>query len=163
MIDILLDLTAHKGYANSALLTTIRQNGNAAGDSEILLLMQHVLLANRFWLLSCLGQPFLLEEESARLQSVDDLTVAYHHTQEQEEAWLARATENDLARQLDNPLIPGGTCSVLQALMQVYLHSHGHRAQCAKLLRRLNIEPPVMDFISWLPNRTEARWDLDKS
>jgi uncharacterized damage-inducible protein DinB len=37
--------------------------------------------------------------------------------------------------------------------MQVCLHSHGHRAQAAKMLRRLGGEPPATDFILWLANR----------
>ena len=51
------------------------------------------------------------------------------------------------------PLIPGGRCSVMQAWLQVCLHSHGHRAQLAKLLRAHGGEPPVTDFISWLATR----------
>lgn len=158
MIDMVRDLSAHSGYANSALLRTIRQHAIAARDSEILALMRHIVVANRFWLLSCLGRAFVLEEQSRGLDSVKSLTVAYHRTYDEQTAWLALATENDLAQQLSNPLIPGRRCSVLQALTQVCLHSHGHRAQCAKLLRRLGIEPPVMDFIVWLPDRSEANW-----
>ena len=77
----------------------------------------------------------------------------YGRTQEQESAWLAAATEADLSRVLQSPLIPGGSCSVSHALMQVCLHAHGHRAQCAKLLRRHGGVPPNTDFIVWLANR----------
>jgi uncharacterized damage-inducible protein DinB len=59
---------------------------------------------------------------------------------------------------MDNALIPGGKCSVAQALMQVCMHSHGHRAQCAKLLRRHGGLPPMTDFISWLEARRIAEW-----
>ena len=57
---------------------------------------------------------------------------------------------------LEHPLIPGGRCSVAQALMQVCLHSHGHRAQLAKLLRGHEIVPPQSDFIVWLHHRSLA-------
>jgi uncharacterized damage-inducible protein DinB len=149
---------AHKGYANAALLTAIQKHGTARGDPEILSLMRHVLLANRFWLLACRGQPFIIEDESRGLDSVHQLIARYHRTQNEEGAWLAAATGADLVRELRNPLIPGGKCLVSEALMQVYLHSHGHRAQCAKLLRRLGGEPPATDFILWLAQRPPADW-----
>jgi uncharacterized damage-inducible protein DinB len=158
LLDLLRDLTAHKGYANAAFLSAIRRHGTAAGDPDILSLMQHVLLANRFWLLACLGQPFVLEEESRALTSLHDLIIRYRRTQDQEEAWLAAAAEADLLRRLEHPLIPGGTCLVSQALVQVYMHSHGHRAQCARLLRSVDGEPPTTDFIIWLANRRSAEW-----
>ena len=159
MLEMLRDLVAHKGHANAAMLTAIRQNDAACSDPELSELLHHILLANRFWLLSILGQPFVFEDESRPLASLEALVRRYSGTQEQESAWLAGATESDLARQLEDPLIPGGTCSVSQALMQVCLHSHGHRAQCAKLLRRHGGQPPNTDFIRWLTNRPAAEWD----
>jgi uncharacterized damage-inducible protein DinB len=79
----------------------------------------------------------------------------------QEFDWLAGATHADLARVMRDPQIPGGACSVAQALMQVCLHSHGHRAQCAKLLRRHGGQLPMTDFIAWLVARPPAEWAVD--
>jgi uncharacterized damage-inducible protein DinB len=158
MLEMLRDLIAHKGHANAALLTVIRQNEAAASDSELRELLHHILLANRFWLLSVLGLPFVSEDESRASSSVDALIQLYCRTQEQESTWLATAIEADLARVLESPLIPGGKCSVSQALMQVCMHSHGHRAQCAKLLRRHDGVPPKTDFILWLTSRPAAEW-----
>jgi uncharacterized damage-inducible protein DinB len=85
--------------------------------------------------------------------SLEALGEAYRTLQEQESAWIARADEAALGRVLENPRIPGGRCSVAQALMQVCLHSLGHRAQCAKLLRRHGGVAPTTDFILWLATR----------
>jgi uncharacterized damage-inducible protein DinB len=158
MLEILRDLVAHKGYANAAMLRAIRQNDGAASDPELSELLHHVLVANRFWLLTVLGLPFVFADESRPSGSFDGLIQQYCNTQEQESTWLATAREGDLARVLESPLIPGGTCSVCQALVQVCMHSHGHRAQCAKLFRRHGGVPPVTDFILWLPNRQPAEW-----
>ena len=158
MLEMLRDLIAHKGHANAELLAAIRSNGAAAIDPEVGELLHHVLLANRFWLLAVLGLPFVADDESQRAPSFDALVERYRSSQEQEHAWLAAATEADLARRLEHPLIPGGSCSVSQAWMQVCLHSHGHRAQCAKLLRRHDGVPPIADFILWLPARASAEW-----
>jgi uncharacterized damage-inducible protein DinB len=160
MLEMLRDLVAHKGHANGAMLGAIRQNDAAAADPELRQLLEHVLIANRFWLLTVLGLPFVFDDESRPSSSFDGLIERYRDTQEQESAWLAKATEADLPRVLENPLIPGGTCSVAQALMQMCLHAHGHRAQCAKLLRRHGGVPPNTDFILWLANRSTAAQDV---
>ena len=104
------------------------------------------------------GLPFVFEDESLPSSSFDELIQRYGRTHEQQSAWLAAATEPDLARVLESALIPGGKCSVAQALMQVCMHSHGHRAQCAKLLRRHGGVPPMTDFILWLETRPTAEW-----
>ena len=158
MLQMLRDLVAHKGHANAALLTAIRQNAASASDPELRELLHHILLANRFWLNSVLGLPFVLGDESRPAHSFDALIERYAGTQAQEAAWLDTATAGDLERTLKNPFIPNGECSVAQALVQVCLHSHGHRAQAAKLLRRHGGTPPPADFILWLTNRPAAEW-----
>lgn len=158
MLQMLRDLVAHKGHADAALLTAVRQNPTAASDPELLELLHHILLANRFWLLAILGLPFVHEDEARPSPSVDVLIQRYGTTQAQEATWFESATEVDLARMLEDDLIPHGSCSVSQAFMQVCMHSHGHRAQCAKLLRRHGGVPPPMDFILWLNSRPAAGW-----
>lgn len=158
MLRMLRDLVDHKGHANAALLGAVRQNAAARSDPGLWELLHHILLANRFWLLSVRGLPFVLEEESRPAPSFDVLIQRYARTQAQEAAWLDTATAADLERTLKDPLIPNGECSVAQALMQVCLHSHGHRAQAAKLLRHHGGTPPAMDFILWLAHRRAADW-----
>jgi uncharacterized damage-inducible protein DinB len=158
MLEMLRDLVAHKGHANAALLTAIRQNPTAASDPELWQLLHHILLANRFWLLTVLGLPFVHEDEARPSSSFDALIERYGSTQAQEATWLESATDGDLKRILENALIPNGKCSVSQAFMQVCLHSHGHRAQGAKLLRRHGAVPPPTDFILWLTSHPSAEW-----
>jgi uncharacterized damage-inducible protein DinB len=153
MLPMLRDLVAHKGDANAALLDAVRANGAAAADDELGHLLHHVLLANRFWLLTILGRPFEHAEEARASASLDELADRYARLQTLEETWLASAEEADLGRVLEGPLIPGGACSVAQALVQACLHAHGHRAQCAKLLRRHGSVPPPSDFILWLAGK----------
>jgi uncharacterized damage-inducible protein DinB len=163
LLGMLRDLIAHKGHANAALLSSVQANGAAAAEPEIWELLHHILLANRFWLLAVLGSPFVLADESQPSESFDALVQRYALTQSQEDAWLDTATETDVARTLTGALIPGGSCSVGQALMQVCLHSHGHRAQAAKLLRRHGGTPPQTDFVLWLAHRRPAAWPAGPS
>lgn len=153
MLQMMQDLIAHKAHANTLMLTAIREHPEASQDPELLALLHHILVSNRFWTLACLGHPFDLQQETTPPATLDDLIERYEATQAEENAWMARATESEFARTLDSPLIPGTRCTVAQALMQVCMHSHGHRAQCAKILRRLGGTPPMTDFILWLANR----------
>ena len=158
MLQMLRELIAHKGHADAAMLAAIRQNFAAATDAELLDLLHHMLLANRFWLMTVLDRPFVLEDEARPASSFDALVQRYAGTHALETAWFGAASEADLERMLRNQLIPNGECSVAQAFMQVCMHSHGHRSQCAKLLRRHGGAPPAGDFIEWLVRRPDAEW-----
>lgn len=158
MLDMLRDLVAHKGHANATLLRAVRQNAAAAADPELLELFHHILIANRFWLLTIVGMPFVYEEEARPASSFDALVQRYAAMQAREQAWLDAAAAADLTRVLESASIPNGRCSVAQALLQVCLHSHGHRAQAAKLLRRHGGAVPPTDFILWLASRPAADW-----
>jgi uncharacterized damage-inducible protein DinB len=158
MLAMLQDLVQHKAFANAALLRAVRDHQIAAQDAELRKLLHHILLANRFWLALILGEKFVLEEESRIPESLDAIAAQYQATQARELEWISRVQEPDLARLAETPFIPGHSCSVAQAMMQVCLHSLGHRAQCASKLRELGGEPPAMDFILWLKDRPTADW-----
>ncbi len=147
------DLMAHKEHANTQMLSAICEHPQASRDPELLELLHHILVSNRFWTLTCLGLPFDRAKETMVPATLDALIETYDVTQRQEETWMARATDAELARSIDSPLIPGTQCTVAQALMQVCMHSQGHRSQCAKMLRRLGGTPPMTDFILWLAGR----------
>ena len=157
-MQMLRDLVDHKGHANAAMLRAIGENAAASADPEVLELLEHILVANRFWLLSIRGEPFVLEEESRPAASFETLVEKYAASHTQECAWLDTATDSDLERVLASPLIPHGACSVRNAILQVCLHSHGHRAQCAKLLRRHGSTPPMTDFVLWVVDRPRPEW-----
>src|SRR3990172_11994540 len=119
MLEILRELMAHKGHVDSTVLATVRNSAGAAADSEVIDLLHHILLANRFWLLSILARPFVLAEESRGSSSFEEIVRRYRVTHEAELQWLASAGEADLTRIIENPLIPGGRASTLEAWMQV--------------------------------------------
>ena len=156
MLQMIRDLMAHKAHANTAMLMAIREHPDAAADAELVALLHHILVANRFWTLTCLGLPFDHAKETAVPATLEQLIESFDSTQRDESAWMARATQADLVREIDSPLIPGTRCTVAQAMMQVCMHSQGHRSQCAKMLRRLGGTPPMTDFILWLASRTAS-------
>jgi uncharacterized damage-inducible protein DinB len=152
------DLFAHKGHADAAMLAAIRLHPAAASDGELRKLLHHMLVANRFWLLTIVGEPFDGDRETRVPDSLAALVERFQATHERERAWLADATGESLSRVLQHALIPGGRCRVSDALLQVCLHSQGHRAQCARMLRALGGSPPMTDFILWQVSREPPAW-----
>jgi uncharacterized damage-inducible protein DinB len=156
MTKLLQDLVAHKGHANRLMLEAIAAHERARGDAEMLALLHHILVANRFWFLTSVGEPFVRERELAPPASFDALLDGYAALQAREEAWIAGLSAADLERVLQTPHIPGGSCTVAEGVTQVCLHSQGHRSQVAKMLRALGGAPPMTDFILWVTHRPAA-------
>ena len=158
MLAMLRDLFQHQAYADAALLNTIGQHEVASRDQELREILHHTLIAHRFWIHLSQGLAFSAEDEREVPGSLGPIAALYRDTQALEHAWLARLVESDLARTLESPYLPGRRVSVGEALMQVCLHSQGHRSQCATRLRLLGGTPPPLDFVLWLKDRPGAVW-----
>jgi uncharacterized damage-inducible protein DinB len=158
MIATFQDLVRHKAHADTALLKAIREYEPAAQNQELLKVLHHAILANRFWLSLFLERPFSFEEESRVPEGLDAIADVYRTTQLDELEWVARIDPEDLERAVQTPFIPDKSFSVAQGLLQVCMHSQGHRAQCAARLRALGGAPPAADFILWLKDRPKPEW-----
>ena len=159
MLSLLRDLLAHKGQANATLLAAIRRSEAASLDTDLLELLHHILIANRFWICAVRQAPFTAARETSVPRALGSLRDAFRVTHDEERTWISAATEQDCAAKLTDPRIPGGQCSVGEALTQVCLHSHAHRAQIARMLRSHGVVPPQTDFILWLVDRRPPEWD----
>lgn len=158
MAAIIDDLVRHKWHSNAALLSAIRQNDAAANDDELRKLLHHILIANRYWLSHMYQTEFARDVESRTSENIDELISRYRQTESEEMEWLAQASEADLHRVLQIPALPGQNISVTEAILQVTMHSQGHRAQCAIRLRSLGGTPPPTDFVLWLKDRPVPAW-----
>jgi uncharacterized damage-inducible protein DinB len=157
MLPLITELIRHKWWANSNLLRSVQQHPQAAEDPELRKLLHHILIANRYWLLLSLGEPFIDEEETRIPDSHLALIDRFSATERQEMAWLASLAPADLDRPLQPRALPDLTVTVAQAAMQVILHSQGHRSQCATRLRALGGTPAPMDFVLWVrEQRTQS-------
>lgn len=150
MLPLMDQLIRHKWWANDNLLRSIEQHKTAAEDPELRRLLHHILVANRYWLLLTLGQPFIDEDEKRIPDSHAALTEQFRQTQQQELDWLSRATTSEFDKPLQPRALPEMTVTVAQAMTQAILHSQGHRSQCATRLRALGGIPTPMDFVLWI-------------
>jgi len=150
MLPLIDQLIRHKWWANTNLLRSIDLCPPSAEDPELRKLLHHILVANRYWLLLTLGQPFVDDHEKRIPESHGALTAQFTQTENLEIGWLSRASSDELARPLLPRALPHTTVSVAEAITQVALHSHGHRSQCASRFRALGGTPPPMDFVLWV-------------
>jgi len=158
MVTLFQELLHHQAYADASLLMAIRQHEVASKDQKLRTLLHHVLIARRFWLHLCRGLPFSVDAEDVVPTTLDEIIRGYRETHTQDNAWLQRLEESDLFRTVESPYLPNREVFVRDALMQVCLHSHGHRAQCAMRLRMLGGDPPSLDYIVWLKDRPDPIW-----
>lgn len=150
MLPLLTQLIRHKRWANTKLLRSVDQCAPAITDPELRKLLHHILVSNRYWILLILGQPFIEEREKQIPDLHAALSARFAETEHLELDWLARATPEELDRQIQPRALPGTTISVAEAMIQVALHSQGHRSQCASRVRALGGIPAPMDFVLWV-------------
>jgi uncharacterized damage-inducible protein DinB len=156
MLFLVDQLLRHKWWANTDLLRVPSQHQPAAENPELRKLLHHVIVSNRYWTLLVLDEPFIDEQEKRIPDSHSILMTQFAETERIELDWLSRATPEELDRQLQPRALPGTTISVPQAMIQVSLHSHGHRSQCTSRLRALGGTPAPMDFVLWVQNQNSA-------
>ena len=158
MLDMLQDLVRHKWHANAAMMQAVRQHDAAPQDEEIRRLLHHILQANRYWLLLALQKEFVTAEEMRISDTLDDLIDRFRETSFVELDWILQLPDSELVRQLRARSLPDRSFSLADSILQVCLHSHGHRAQCATRLRALGGTPPLMDYISWVSQKPDPEW-----
>jgi uncharacterized damage-inducible protein DinB len=156
MLSMIEDLVRHKWWANANLLHAIEQHPAASEDEQLRKMLHHILVSNRFWLLAILGRPFVREDEMQIPTDLAGVIEQFKATEHLESEWLSTASESDLERILETRSSRLGIdVSVGQAMLQICMHSHGHRAQCATRLRVLGATPPGTDYVLWIKNQSD--------
>ena len=155
MLSIIEELMRHKWWANTSLLRAIEQHPAAAEDEELRKMLHHILVANRFWLLTILGLPFDREPELQIPANLAEIIDRFNETERLESEWLAGAGESELERTLETRSSRLGIdVSVRQAILQICLHTQGHRPQCATRFRALGGTPPGTDYVLWVKEKS---------
>ena len=158
MLSMIDELIRHKWWANARLLHAIEQHPAAAADEGLRRVLHHILFSNRFWLFTILGLPFVREDAIQIPISLADVVERFNETERLESEWLSKASESDLDHTLETRSSRLGiNVSVRQAILQICMHTQGHRAQCATRLRALGGTPPGTDYALWVNDQTTSR------
>jgi uncharacterized damage-inducible protein DinB len=150
MLVLISELIRHKHSADEALLNTILEHEQAARDEELRRMLHHMLVSNRFWMLTLRGDAIDRKQEAIVPASLEELIKGFGETRALELDWLSQTADTDLEASITTPYHPGMVFTAGQAVLQVCLHSQGHRSQCLMRLRSLGITPPTLDFILWV-------------
>jgi uncharacterized damage-inducible protein DinB len=156
MIPMYRDLFRHQEWADNAILKAVAAHPPAAENEDMRKRLQHIVLVQRAFLSVFLARPFDVQKERHVAESMEEFERLYRETHAEELAFVDALAGADLARSITVPWFPNLQMELRQALMQVVMHSQGHRAQCATLLRKTGGEPPSLDYIWWLQVRTPA-------
>ena len=106
-----------------------------------------------FTLASTQEDPAALQalRRSRRTVFLAGVVERFKETERLEADWLSKVSEPDLERTLETRSSRLGIdVSVRQALLQICMHTQGHRSQCATRLRALGGTPPGMDYVLWI-------------
>ena len=154
MLSMIEELMRHKWWANDKLLRAIEQFPAAAEDEELRKMLHQILVSNRFWLLTILGHTFDRESEMKMPANLASFIDRFNETERLEAEWLSHASDSELERTLETRSSRLGIdVSIRQAILQVCLHTQGHRPQCATRLRTLGGTPPGTDYVLWIKEK----------
>jgi uncharacterized damage-inducible protein DinB len=154
----LRDLVEHAEWADAALWSCVLATPEAARDPRCLEWLHHVHRVQRSFLTVWREE----ELETRDLEDFEDARAVAHWGREGhreirsflealDEGRLAEVVEIPWARRVAASLgRPAGLVTLEQSIVQVAMHSAHHRGQVAARLRRLDGEPPLVDYIAWL-------------
>jgi uncharacterized damage-inducible protein DinB len=150
MRDLLPDLFAHQAWADALHWKTLEGLAGTLDDGIIRERLHHIHLVQRAFLTIWRSEPLALKEahDYESMAALKDDARRYH---DEVAAFLASASPERLAETVEIPWFQDPPCRITlsQAMHQVVMHSHYHRAQNATRMRELGLEPPVTDLIVW--------------
>lgn len=153
MLETLADLYAHERWADRTLLAALAQTPSTWDDKTIRHKLNHIHKVQNFFafVISRSGEPYDSAAMFANIDSFDELrdSVARYH--ERMTAVLSGLSDVDLSDSVvfRFPKQPDRPTKIADALTQLPLHGHGHRAQILLRMRDLDLERPSLDFIAW--------------
>ena len=149
MLSTIEGLVRHKAWANTNLLHAIQQHPLAAEDEELRKMLHHILVSNRFWLFTILGRTFVREDEMQIPGNLATIIERFNEIEHLESEWLSESPDLDRTLETRSSRL-GINVSVQQAILQICMHTQGHRSQCATRLRALGGTPPGTDYVLWI-------------
>lgn len=146
----LTDLFAHQAWADAEQWRALSAHPGALDDPEVQERLRHIALVQTAFLDVLRGQVPRLPRPGEE-PAMADLLPAVRRYHDDAAAFVASVAPR-LDELVQIPWFKDPACRlpIREALLQVALHSHGHRAQNATRLRVLGGQPPTTDYIVWL-------------
>ena len=158
MIPMLQSLFAHQAWADALLLSAIRTNEALRENIELKKILHHTLIVQTFFLSLLEGRTPDMQAFSREPGAFDELLAAFRASHESQNAYVGSIQDSDLKKQVEMPRMPGTFRDAGDVMMQVVMHSQGHRAQVAKLFHTLGGKAPTTDYILWVKDRPKPNY-----
>jgi uncharacterized damage-inducible protein DinB len=157
MKETLQKLAAHMLWADEQVLKRFRDahaEVEVAHLAEAVRLYAHVLAVERVWYLRLLQQDWKVQKVWP-MMAVESCAALAKENAAALTAYLDKLSEEDLAKPIPyvNSQGESFTNTAGDILLQIVLHGVHHRGQVATTLRRVGIEPPVLDYIRFVRGR----------
>jgi uncharacterized damage-inducible protein DinB len=152
MSELVQSLFAHMAWADTAILKAVGAHDGASGDDDLRKWLHHIVTVQSFFLSLFQQRTFNMERWKQAPGPMDEMARRFEEAHADGAAYTRRLDEAELARTIEFP-VPAYKDfhpAVLDALMQVIMHSEHHRAQVAMRLRALGGTPPLTDYIIWV-------------
>ena len=152
MNALLRDLLGHQFWADAELWAAVAAHDAARVDKAIHGRYHHLHQVQRFFVWAVTDraeQPSLTSPED--FESLARLREYARESHAQIKRCVSSLTDGRLEQSVVIPWFrePPLSITVTEALTQLAMHSHHHRAQNATRLRELGGEPPPADLITW--------------
>ena len=159
MHGTLSDLISHQAWADAMHWRALAAHAGALDDPAVQERLRHIALVQSAFLDVLRGRAPRLPPPGDE-PSMQALLPAVRQYHEEAAAFVASAAPR-LDELVQIPWFRDPDCRipVREALLQVALHSQGHRAQNATRLRELGGQAPMTDYVVWLwKGRPAPEW-----
>ncbi len=159
MLDHLKDLVGHLRWADAVAWHALGKHPAVFEAADVPERLDHSAMTALYFAKLLRGDAITAPPQG--VPPVDEIRAKTRRAGEELAAWLATATEADLARRITVPWFHNPPCeiSAADALLQAVLHTQHHRAQTMTRLKQLGGEAKNVDYIIWLwRGKPEARW-----
>ena len=147
---LLTELYAHQAWADSALFGAVAASPSASSDTQLLALLHHIVVVQRFFTTVLKHSEFDMERERKPPESLDALEQLSNATNLELLTLVKQLDPATLDDTAENPRMPDLRSTVAETLLQIIMHSQNHRGQALMLLRQLTGNAPTLDFILWV-------------
>ncbi|MCG8461499.1 MAG: hypothetical protein MI919_34895 [Holophagales bacterium] len=161
------DLYLHMEWADASIWRTVLASEVLRGDLALRELLQHIYVVQSAFL--SLWQGEAVDAEAGQGLDAEALAGASRARHAGLQSHLGGLRPGDLDSRLDLPWAARirerlgqdpAPSQLRDTVLQVCFHTQHHRGQACAAIRRLDVTPPLVDFIAWIwSGRPEADWD----
>ena len=153
MLETVAELLAHERWADRTLYAALAEKPSTWDDKTIRYKLNHIHKVQNFfaYVLSRTEEPYDEAAMFGNFDSFEQIRASVDRYHRKMTELLSSWAEADMGETVvfRFPKTPERPTKIGDALLQLPLHGHGHRAQILLRMRDLELERPGLDLIGW--------------